>query len=48
MASTPGEIIGASGHRYQFNELLQERPHIGRVWLATSGIPFVKPSFLGV
>jgi serine/threonine protein kinase len=31
------EFIGTSGRRYQFEELLQERPHVGRVWLARSG-----------
>jgi hypothetical protein len=36
MASTPGELIGAAGRRYLFKELIQERPHLGRVWLATS------------
>jgi serine/threonine protein kinase len=30
------EFIGTSGRRYQFEELLQERPHVGRVWLARS------------
>ncbi|CEL10715.1 hypothetical protein ASPCAL13829 [Aspergillus calidoustus] len=36
-ASTPDKYIGASGTSYWFKELLQERPHLGRVWLATSG-----------
>ncbi|KAL1871815.1 hypothetical protein Plec18167_006965 [Paecilomyces lecythidis] len=35
MASLPGEFIGATGSRYRFKELLQQRPHFGRVWLAT-------------
>lgn len=39
MASAPSEMIGASGYRYKFKELLQERPKLGRVWLATSGTP---------
>jgi hypothetical protein len=30
------ELVGAAGRRYQFKELLQERPFLGRVWLATS------------
>ncbi|KAL2796586.1 putative calcium/calmodulin dependent protein kinase [Aspergillus keveii] len=37
LASTPKKYIGASGASYWFKELLQERPHLGRVWLATSG-----------
>ncbi|MCJ1254545.1 hypothetical protein MMC24_002360 [Lignoscripta atroalba] len=37
MASTSSELIGTAGHRYLFKELIQERPHLGRVWLATSG-----------
>lgn len=43
MASLPHEFIGASGCRYRFQELLQERPHLGRVWLAMSAIslPFI-------
>ena len=39
MASTPSELIGAAGRRYLFKELIQERPHLGRVWLATSEHP---------
>jgi hypothetical protein len=39
MASTPSELIGAAGRRYLFKELIQERPYIGRVWLATSEHP---------
>ncbi|KFY25144.1 hypothetical protein V493_04808 [Pseudogymnoascus sp. VKM F-4281 (FW-2241)] len=31
MASTPNELIGVAGRRYLFKELVQERPHIGRV-----------------
>ncbi|OBT99768.1 hypothetical protein VE01_02000 [Pseudogymnoascus verrucosus] len=37
LASVPNELVGAAGRRYQFKELLQERPLLGRVWLATSG-----------
>ncbi|PYI08452.1 putative calcium/calmodulin dependent protein kinase [Aspergillus sclerotiicarbonarius CBS 121057] len=37
MASAPSEYVGASGSSYRFKELLQERPLVGRVWLATSG-----------
>ncbi|KAI0908726.1 kinase domain-containing protein [Ustulina deusta] len=37
MASLSGELIGVTGRRYLFKELIQERPHVGRVWLATSG-----------
>lgn len=36
MACAPNEYIGASGSRYRFKELLQERPSMGRVWLAKS------------
>ncbi|KAF2870900.1 serine/threonine protein kinase [Massariosphaeria phaeospora] len=35
MAST--DWTGSSGKLYQFKELMQERAHFGRVWLATSG-----------
>ncbi|KAK2873708.1 hypothetical protein FQN49_002147 [Arthroderma sp. PD_2] len=35
MAST--ELVGAAGRRYLFRQLIQERPRLGRVWLATSG-----------
>lgn len=39
MASVPNELAGAAGRRYKFKELIQERPHIGCVWLATSEFP---------
>lgn len=39
MASAPNELLGAAGCRYRFKELIQERPYLGRVWLATSEIP---------
>lgn len=35
MASLPSELIGATGRRYRFMNILQERPHIGRVWTAS-------------
>lgn len=35
MASMPSELIGATGRRYRFMNLLQERPHVGRVWTAS-------------
>ncbi|KAI1869466.1 hypothetical protein JX265_006556 [Neoarthrinium moseri] len=35
--SFPSDLIGATGRRYVFSQLIQERPHVGRVWLATSG-----------
>ncbi|EED15820.1 serine/threonine protein kinase, putative [Talaromyces stipitatus ATCC 10500] len=37
MAPPPYELIGATGCRYLFKKLIQERPHLGRVWLAESG-----------
>ncbi|KAJ9200660.1 hypothetical protein DTO021D3_2648 [Paecilomyces variotii] len=37
ITSLPRDFIGATGSRYIFKELLQERPHFGRVWSATSG-----------
>ncbi|PKX93466.1 putative calcium/calmodulin dependent protein kinase [Aspergillus novofumigatus IBT 16806] len=37
MASASCDFIGTTGRRYRFEELLQERPHVGRVWLARSG-----------
>lgn len=33
-------LLGATGRRYIFKELIQERPNLGRVWLATSAYPF--------
>jgi hypothetical protein len=30
-----GDYIGASGRSYAFKHLFQQRPHLGRVWLAT-------------
>lgn len=35
MASLSRELIGVTGRRYLFKELIQDRPHVGRVWLAT-------------
>lgn len=37
MAAASSELIGTTGRRYQFEELLQERPHrrtclVGEVW----------------
>ncbi|DAA79010.1 TPA_exp: Uncharacterized protein A8136_2795 [Trichophyton benhamiae CBS 112371] len=37
MALPSSEVIGSLGRRYIFKQLIQERPHLGRVWLATSG-----------
>ncbi|KAL2369381.1 hypothetical protein RJ035_003549 [Blastomyces gilchristii] len=37
MAPPSSELVGAAGCRYLFKQLIQERPHLGRVWLATSG-----------
>ena len=34
MAPPPSELVGAAGRRYVFRQLIQERPHFGRVWLA--------------
>lgn len=34
MASLPKELIGATGRRYRFEEILQERRRLGRVWTA--------------
>lgn len=34
LAATIGDYTGRSGRRYAFKQLLQEKPHIGRVWLA--------------
>jgi hypothetical protein len=39
MTSIPSELIGAAGRRYLFKELIQEKPHLGRVWLAMSEHP---------
>lgn len=35
MVSVPKELIGATERRYLFKELLQARPNLGCVWLAT-------------
>ncbi|OJD14002.1 serine/threonine protein kinase [Emergomyces pasteurianus Ep9510] len=37
MTSPLSELVGAAGCRYLLKQLIQERPHLGRVWLATSG-----------
>ncbi|EFR05123.1 serine/threonine protein kinase [Nannizzia gypsea CBS 118893] len=37
MALPSGELIGSLGRRYILKQLIQERPRLGRVWLATSG-----------
>lgn len=29
-------MIGSTGRVYHFKELIQERAHVGRVWLATT------------
>ncbi|KAI0479965.1 kinase domain-containing protein [Xylaria cf. heliscus] len=36
-ASAISELAGLTGRRYLFKELIQDRPHMGRLWLATSG-----------
>lgn len=41
VASAPYELVGAAGCRYRFKEIMQERPFLGRVWLATSELPFL-------
>jgi hypothetical protein len=33
----PKELVGATGRRYCFKELLQSRPHLGSVWVARHG-----------
>lgn len=35
MSSIASKWIGSSGRQYVFKQLIQERPQIGRVWLAT-------------
>ncbi|CZT20885.1 uncharacterized protein RCC_06745 [Ramularia collo-cygni] len=37
MAALPSELVGTMGRRYRSKDLLQERPHAGRVWTALSG-----------
>jgi hypothetical protein len=39
LASISDEFVGAAGCRYRFKQLLQERPHLGRVSLATFKLP---------
>ncbi|KAH8710021.1 kinase domain-containing protein [Phaeosphaeriaceae sp. PMI808] len=36
MAASPANYTGATGRSYAFKQLIQERPYIGRVWLARS------------
>jgi len=43
MAASSANYTGASGRSYAFKQLIQERPYIGRVWLARSDCP--APSF---
>lgn len=38
MAHVPLELIGATGRRYHFKELLQHKPQVGSVWVATYGL----------
>ncbi|PPJ57953.1 hypothetical protein CBER1_11087 [Cercospora berteroae] len=35
MAHVPKELVGATGRRYAFKELLQHKPGLGSVWVAT-------------
>lgn len=35
VVQVPKELIGATGRRYHFKELLQHKPHLGSVWVAT-------------
>ncbi|KAE8354059.1 putative calcium/calmodulin dependent protein kinase [Aspergillus coremiiformis] len=37
MAHAGNEHVGVTGSLYQFKSIIQERPHMGRVWLAISG-----------
>ncbi|PYH34418.1 putative calcium/calmodulin dependent protein kinase [Aspergillus neoniger CBS 115656] len=37
MAEAPTDYVGATGSRYQFGSMIQEKPYVGRVWLAKSG-----------
>ncbi|KAF1921810.1 kinase domain-containing protein [Ampelomyces quisqualis] len=37
MAAFPKDMVGTTGTKYQYKQLLQEREHFGRVWLASSG-----------
>ncbi|KAE8162678.1 putative calcium/calmodulin dependent protein kinase [Aspergillus tamarii] len=37
MAQAGNKHVGATGSVYQFKSIIQERPYIGRVWLAISG-----------
>jgi hypothetical protein len=39
MAASSANYIGATGRNYAFKQLIQERPHVGRVWLARSDYP---------
>jgi hypothetical protein len=35
MAAVPKDMVGTTGNTYQYKQILQEREHFGRVWLAT-------------
>lgn len=35
MAAVPKDMVGATGVRYRYKQLLQTKEHFGHVWLAT-------------
>jgi hypothetical protein len=35
ISGVPQTYIGSTGRSYQFEQLLQQREHFGRIWLAT-------------
>ncbi|CAK1354283.1 hypothetical protein CB0940_01846 [Cercospora beticola] len=37
VVQVPKELIGATGHRYHFKELLHHKPRLGSIWVATHG-----------
>jgi hypothetical protein len=39
MAASLVNYTGATGRSYAFKQIIQERPHVGRVWLARSCCP---------
>lgn len=37
MARPSNDYVGATGSLYRLKHIIQERPYVGRVWLAMSG-----------
>ncbi|KAH9864673.1 hypothetical protein J1614_010608 [Plenodomus biglobosus] len=46
-ASSTLDLVGSTGRRYVFKKLIQERPHMGRVWQASFKQPLFLPNQCG-